>query len=142
MNDWDRLLAMTYLDFFMKDDLLDESELMPFCSEERGVSFMSPNPTSFEGYLAHVEESLAGDTPLAFGLHPNAEIGFRTEQSEVMFKILMELQPQDAGDTGGDDEQVAQTPASVAEQTLNDVIDRFADKKFDMDEVEGKKCFF
>jgi len=61
-----------------------------------------------------------------------------TEQSEVMFNILMELQPQDAGDTGGgDDEQVAQTPASVAEQTLNDIIDRFADKKFDMDEVEG-----
>ena len=138
VNDWDRLLAMTYLDFFMKDDLLDESELMPFCSDERGVTFMSPNPTSFDGYLTHVEETLAGDTPLAFGLHPNAEIGFRTEQSEVMFKILMELQPQDAGDTGGgDDEQVAQTPASVAEQTLNDIIDRFADKKFDMDEVEG-----
>ena len=43
----------------------------------------------------------------------------------------MELQPQDASGDGGDDE-VAQTPAAVAEQTLNDIIDRFAEKKFDM----------
>jgi dynein heavy chain len=137
VNDWDRLLAMTYLDFFMKDDLLDEAELMPFCSDERGVSFMSCNPTSFDGYVKHVDETLAGDTPLAFGLHPNAEIGFRTQQSETMFTTLLELQPQDAGDSGDNDGEIAQTPAAVAEQTLNDIIDRFADKKFDMDDVSG-----
>ena len=137
VNDWDRLLAMTYLDFFMKDELLDESELMPFCSDERGVSFMSCNPTSFDGYVKHIDETLAGDTPLAFGLHPNAEIGFRTQQSETMFTTLLELQPQDAGDSGDNDGEIAQTPAAVAEQTLNDIIDRFADKKFDMDDVSG-----
>ena len=137
VNDWDRLLAMTYLDFFMKDELLDESELMPFCQDERGVSFMSPNPTSYDGYNKHVDEALAGDTPLAFGLHPNAEIGFRTDQSETMFQILMELQPTDAGEASGDGDEVAQTPAAVAEQTLNDIIDRFAEMKFDMDDIAG-----
>jgi dynein heavy chain len=129
---------MTYLDFFMKDSLLDESELMPFCEQERGVSFMSPQPTTYDAYIKHVDENLAGDTPLAFGMHPNAEIGFRTDQSETLFKILQELQPQDAGSSGGDDEEGGNlTPAGVAEQVLNDIIDRFGDKKFDMDDIEG-----
>jgi dynein heavy chain len=139
VNDWDRLLAMTYLDFFMKDSLLDESELMPFCEQERGVSFMSPQPTTYDAYIKHVDENLAGGTPLAFGMHPNAEIGFRTDQSDTLFRILQELQPQDAGAAGGgDDEESGNlTPAGVAEQVLNDIIDRFGDKKFDMDDVEG-----
>ena len=63
--------------------------------------------------------------------------GIRTQQSETMFTTLLELQPQDAGDSGDNDGEIAQTPAAVAEQTLNDIIDRFADKKFDMDDVSG-----
>merc|ERR1711991_510785 len=47
VNDFDRLTCKVYLDFFMKDELLDETEMYP-------------------------------DTPVAFGLHPNAEIDFRT----------------------------------------------------------------
>ena len=30
------------------------------------------------------------ETPLAFGLHPNTEIGYRTQQCEDLFKTLME----------------------------------------------------
>ena len=138
VNDWDRLLAMTYLDFFMKDALLDESELMPFCEQERGVSFMSPQPTTYDAYLKHIDETLSGDTPLAFGMHTNAEIGFRTDQSESMFQALQELQPQTASSNdGGDDDEGSISPAGVAEQVLNDIVDRFGDKKFDMEDIDG-----
>ena len=40
MNDFDRLLANEYLDWYMKDELLDETELYPFAEDEKGVSFV------------------------------------------------------------------------------------------------------
>ena len=42
-------------------------------------------------------EYLQTESPLAFGLHPNAEIGFRTVLSDILFSRLLELQPRDAG---------------------------------------------
>ncbi|KAH8052759.1 dynein light chain binding protein [Aureococcus anophagefferens] len=46
VNDFDRLLCGTYLDFFMKDELLDEAEMYPYAEDEKGTSFMCPAPTS------------------------------------------------------------------------------------------------
>ena len=33
------------------------------------------------------------ESPIAFGLHPNAEIGFRMKQAETIFLNIRELQP-------------------------------------------------
>eukprot|EP00937_MAST-01D_sp_MAST-1D-sp2_P001625 g1625.t1 len=108
VNDFDRLLANTYLRWYMKDELLDETELFPYI-DEKGVSFKSPQAPSFSQGLEHIEEALTQDTPLAFGLHPNAEIDFRTTQSDTLFATLVDLQPQDhAGGESG------QSPQSVA----------------------------
>lgn len=49
--------------------------------------FQSPPPTSYDKYLEHIDTTMGGDTPIAFGLHPNAEIDFRTQQSDAMFKV-------------------------------------------------------
>merc|ERR1711865_380163 len=77
VNDNDRLLCMTYLNFYMDDQLLDEKELFPFCQDMKPrVSFMSPSPTSYDRYLVHIDNELKGESPLAYGLHPNAEIEF------------------------------------------------------------------
>lgn len=46
VNDFDRLLATEYLDWFMKDELLDETELYPFAEDEKGVSFLVSYYTS------------------------------------------------------------------------------------------------
>ena len=92
VNDFDRIMAMAYLDFYMKDELLDETEMFPYLDENETMSFKCPAPTQYDKYLAHIDEKWPGDTPLAFGLHPNAEIDVRTQQSELMFQI---------GDIGG-----------------------------------------
>merc|ERR1711968_134715 len=97
VNDWDRVLGMTYLEYFMVDELLDEMELFPFCEDERSASFKVPAATSYDRYLEHIDENIKGDTPLAFGLHPNAEIDFRTTQSNTLFAILQDLQPRSEG---------------------------------------------
>ena len=129
VNDLDRLLCVTYLEHFLRDELLDEMELFPFVSDEK-ASFKTPGAVSYERYMEHIEEQLQGDTPLAFGLHPNAEIGFRTAQSELLFRTLQDLQPADAGDS-----EEGMSPQAVAENYLNDILDRFGEPKFDLDDI-------
>merc|ERR1719231_572253 len=132
VNDFDRLLAKTYLDFYMKDELLDECEMYPYAEDEKGVSFISPAPQSYEKYLEHIDTAMGPDTPIAFGMHPNAEIDFRTQQSDKCFATLLELQPREAGGDEG-----AASPTQVAEMVLAEVMDRFGEKKFDV-EVLGR----
>lgn len=94
VNDFDRTLCMCYLEFFLRDELLDEMEMFPYRDEGSGGSggnngvtsdsFKAPSPTVYEKYLEHIDVGMVGDSPLAFGLHPNAEIGFRTDQCNSM----------------------------------------------------------
>ncbi|KAL7489135.1 hypothetical protein ACHAW6_014715 [Cyclotella cf. meneghiniana] len=130
VNDFDRLVANEYLNFYMKDELLDETEMYPFAEDEKGVSFMSPAPTSFEKYIEHVDRNMTGDTPIAFGLHPNAEIDFRTQQSNTIFKTLIELQPRDAVIGEG-----AVSLQQTAEITANEILEKFGDKSFEVEEL-------
>ena len=130
VNDFDRLLCVTYLKYFMRDELLDEGmELFPFSEDDRKVTFQTISPSNHKGYLEHVDVNLTTDTPIAFGLHPNAEIGFRTTQSENLFKVLAELQPRESGGEEGT------SPQHIAENALNDIQDRFGEKGFDVAEI-------
>lgn len=130
VNDFDRLLANEYLNFYMKDELLDETEMYPFAEDEKGVSFMSPTPTSFEKYIEHIDKNMSGDTPIAFGLHPNAEIDFRTQQSNTMFKTLIELQPREVSSGKG-----VSTPQEMAGANANELLEKFGEKTFDVEEL-------
>lgn len=132
VNDFDRLLARVYLDFYLRDDLLEEMELFPFCEQEKNVSFKSIPATTFELYNKHIDEGLKGETPLAFGLHPNAEIDFRTTMSTEMLNSLIELQPRESG--GGEG---VLSPERVAENSLNEILDRLGDTEFDMADLDS-----
>jgi dynein heavy chain len=62
----------------MTPQLFEELELFPFV-EGKGISFKVPSAgLSYEKYIEYIETSIQQETPLAYGLHPNAEIGFRT----------------------------------------------------------------
>eukprot|EP00903_Cladosiphon_okamuranus_P006208 g6103.t2 len=130
VNDFDRLLANEYLDWYMKDELLDETELYPFAEDEKGVSFLSPPPMSYDKYLEHIDTTMGADTPIAFGLHPNAEIDFRTQQSDTMFKTLMELQPRDAASGEG-----IMSPEQMVGGLSETILDKFGEKKFDVEDI-------
>eukprot|EP00753_Platysulcus_tardus_P011840 PLAT3317.20.p2 GENE.PLAT3317.20~~PLAT3317.20.p2 ORF type:complete len:2180 (+),score=1477.97 PLAT3317.20:1402-7941(+) len=132
VNDFDRLLCKTYLDIYMRDELLDEMELFPFVEDERGVSFRSPGPTTYERYKEHIETQLKGDTPLAFGLHPNAEIGYRTAASATLFSTLLQLQPRDDGGSGA-----GASTQHLAENVLNEILEHFSDTHFDLEDIEA-----
>lgn len=130
VNDFDRLLANEYLNFFMKDDLLDEMEMYPFAEDEKGISFMSPAPTTFEKYIEHIDAHMKQDTPIAFGLHPNAEIEYRTQQSNEIFQMLLDLQPRSISGSGD-----GKSHQQVAEALSSDILEKFSEKMFDVDDL-------
>ena len=130
VNDFDRLLANEYLNFYMKEELLDETEMYPFAEDEKGVSFLCPAPTTFNKYIEHIDNNMGNETPIAFGLHPNAEIEFRTQQSVTLFKTLLELQPREASSGEG-----VATPQQVAENVANELLEKFAEKIFDIEDL-------
>jgi len=133
VNDFDRRLTNAYLKTIMRDELLEEMELFPF-SQDTNASFKSPPPTLVDRYLEHIEENLRHDSPLAFGMHPNAEVEFRTAQSNELFLLLDELRP-----TGRRDDLIRPTdlsPQHTAENLSNEILDRFSDSLFDIQLLE------
>lgn len=125
VNDWDRDLCAAYLENLLNDALLDEAELFPFA--EGKASFKCPVAATHAKYLEHIENELPAETPLAFGMHPNAEIDFLTTQCINLFGILVELQPKSGG--GGAD----------GAPTVIDIAKEFAVRVFEEAQVESQK---
>ncbi len=109
VDDIDRIFCKGFLEFLMNDNLLDEANMFPF-TDGKAV-FKCPAPTTYEKYIEYIETELPPETPLAFGMHPNAEIDFRTTQCENLFKLLVELQPKDTG-SGGEGGDTVQSKVS------------------------------
>jgi dynein heavy chain len=118
VDDLDRVFAKGFLFNLMNDTLLDEANMFPF-AEGKAV-FKCPAATTYEKYIEYIETELPPETPMAFGMHPNAEIDFRTTQCDALFKMLVELQPKDSGASkeGGDTVQskVAEFMSRVADE--------------------------
>lgn len=65
------------------------------------------------------------ESPVIFGLHTNAEIGFLTTQSENLFFTILSLQPQAVGGGGG------LTREEKVTEILDDVLEKLREN-FDM----------
>jgi dynein heavy chain len=137
VDDWDRLYCAACLENLMKDDLLedDEAELFPYV-EGKGVSFKCPTPQGYEKYIEHIETECPPETPLAFGMDPNAEIDFRTQQCLQLFKTLQDLQPRDAssgeGAGGTLQERIQAFMLRVSDETQLDA------NKLNIDDIASK----
>ena len=130
VNDFDRLMCKRLLEFLMKDQLLDEGSMYPYPDSEK-EGFKAPSTSSsYNRVLEHIENEMK-ESPLAFGLHSNAEVGFRTQQSEALFATILEISP---GVVGGAEEG-GQSSQNVAESTLQDILDMFKDTRFNLVEI-------
>lgn len=90
VEDWDRRLANGYLFKYFNEQLLEGMEMFP--------GFMAPsNSLNHRQVLEWIDEAMPPETPLAFGLHPNAEIGFKLREAETFCNSLVQLQPREAG---------------------------------------------
>ena len=125
VEDWDRRLTAAYLARYLNEGLLEGAvEFFP--------GFPTPAPTlSQRQVLEHIEAAMPPETPLAFGLHPNAEIGFKLRAAEAFCGALVALQPSDGGGGGG------LGPEEKAKMVLDDVADRLP-PAFDLAEIRAR----
>ncbi|KAL8453322.1 hypothetical protein Emag_001932 [Eimeria magna] len=90
-DNFDRRLNNSYLASIILPEALQSYQLAP--------SFRTPDPakTDFAAYQKFVEEKTPPENPQVFGLHPNAELGYLSAQSEELFTTIQEV----AGVGGG-----------------------------------------
>ena len=50
--------------------------------------FHTPPNMDYTGYHNYITEVLPAESPILYGLHPNAEIGFLTATSEKLFRTV------------------------------------------------------
>uniref|UniRef100_A0A2K6EEB1 Dynein axonemal heavy chain 9 n=1 Tax=Propithecus coquereli TaxID=379532 RepID=A0A2K6EEB1_PROCO len=125
-DDWDRRLCRTYLEEFVKPEMLEgELTLAP--------GFPLPGNLDYPGYHQYIDAQLPPESPYLYGLHPNAEIGFLTQTSEKLFRTVLELQPQDsqAGDGAG------ATREEKVKAVLEEILERVTDE-FNMPELTAR----
>lgn len=63
--------------------------------------FPVPPNLDFVGYHTYIDETMPPESPVLYGLHPNAEIEFLTTFSESLFRTVLEMQPRDTGAGAG-----------------------------------------
>jgi len=124
----------------MNDSLIqDELDLYPFADGKKH-SFKCPAPTTYDKYLDHIIKGLKEETPIAYGLHPNAEIDFRTEQCKDIFNSLQDLIPKDAQDLSDDSgkNKNVRTPNDLAGEQKEIILDdmNIADKLINVVEIK------
>ena len=131
VDDWDRKLCRTYLEYFMRDEILDELQLVPYCDGKLVWFTPIAGSTSYERVQEHLE-TMPPESPLFYGMHQNAEIDFRTTQCNVLFGTLQNLRPKEKSD--GDDEAAA-SPLQIAESMCNEIYDDVKEVGYNVEET-------
>lgn len=123
-DDWDRRLCSSYLDVYIREEMLESGfELAP--------GFPAPPTSDYNDYHRYIDENLPAESPNLYGLHPNAEIGVLSNMSEKMFKTILEMQPGDsAGASGGSKEEKVKA-------VLDEIIEKLPDN-FNLPELMAR----
>ncbi|XP_041830036.1 dynein heavy chain 9, axonemal-like isoform X1 [Melanotaenia boesemani] len=125
-DDWDRRLCRTYLEEFIRPEMMEgELYLAP--------GFLLPGNLDYNSYHQYIDNALPAESPYLYGLHPNAEIGFLTQTSEKLFRTVLEMQPRD----GGVGEGGGTTREEKVHAVLEDIMERLPEE-FNMAELLGK----
>lgn len=131
-DDWDRRLNMTYMRTYFKIELLDGMELFPFSESYPEERFPSPEPLPYDEYFTYIDDFLKVESPVAFGMHPNAEIAVRTLEGENLFRVVQELQPRGADD---EDEEAGVVDEDPVSALLSSILERVKPIQFDTEDI-------
>ncbi|XP_068610643.1 dynein axonemal heavy chain 9 [Brachionichthys hirsutus] len=125
-DDWDRRLCRTYLEEYIKPEMMEgELHLAP--------GFPLPGNMDYNSYHQYIDHNLPPESPYLYGLHPNAEIGFLTQTSGKLFCTVLEMQPRD----GAAGESIGTTRDEKVRAALEEIMEKLPEE-FNMAELLGK----
>ncbi|XP_072275197.1 dynein axonemal heavy chain 11-like [Pyxicephalus adspersus] len=125
-DDWDRRLCCTYLEEYMQPNQFDRKLAL-------APGFVIPSNLDYEGYHRYIDEMLPPESPIHYGLHPNAEIEFLTVTSDNLFRTLLELQSRDSISREG----APQTEEEKVKTFLDDILDKLPEG-YNMSDITSK----
>lgn len=140
VDDWDRILCNAYLDYHMGNDLIQEGfEMFPYTPDPENLSFKTPPIVNYEKYAEHIEKGLdMGETPISYGMHPNAEIGLGKEQCTNLFETMYQLLPREQNTN------IESVSTTIVEKADNKYIRMFLEdweiktRIFNLEEIKDK----
>eukprot|EP00003_Mantamonas_plastica_P000096 TRINITY_DN1008_c0_g2_i7.p1 TRINITY_DN1008_c0_g2~~TRINITY_DN1008_c0_g2_i7.p1 ORF type:complete len:3819 (+),score=1555.84 TRINITY_DN1008_c0_g2_i7:2346-13802(+) len=108
-DDKDSDMLRTYGELCLTDDIFRNN----YCFF--GVpKYSIPDSKNYKDYVAHIESLPGTDKPEVFGLHPNADILYRTREVDTILNTIQSVMPKEAGAMGGKTREEA-----VEEQALD-----------------------
>lgn len=119
----DRRCCTTYLDVLVIPELLPKGDINDPSSWEQPTielapKFHPPVPTDFETIGAYIENNLPSESPIVYGMHPNAELSLLTAEGETLFKTVFNVSGGGGGATGGGSEDRVRTALNTFIETL------------------------
>lgn len=112
VDDWDRRLNSSYLEYLLVDKINEDLDMIPYITPNSSLKLSLKTPANnaaypFEKWADYIDICVTSESPALFGLHPNAELEFRIQQSESLFANLIDLEPKDS--SGGAAEESEQS---------------------------------
>merc|ERR1711871_843263 len=98
-DDLDRELFITYAAKWFCDDVFRPQ--FAFNNYAAEYNYRIPDGMDIQTFRGAIETIPPVDSPLIFGLHPNADLTYRLKDASEMVTTIMETQPKDSGTSTG-----------------------------------------
>jgi len=95
----DREMFNTYTQFWIQEQIFTPN--YQFNQQVTEFNYHIPDATEHVRFMEYINKMPANDGPPIFGLHPNADLTFRLQESNAMINVLLDTMPKDAGGGGG-----------------------------------------
>ncbi|GBF93145.1 dynein alpha flagellar outer arm [Raphidocelis subcapitata] len=99
---------------------------------ELAPGFRAPLPTGYDALRAHIETALPAESPVVYGMHPNAELSLMTSLGETLFRTLIDVGGGSGGVSGG-----AAAGEAAVRSALKDYSERLP-APFVIADIEGR----
>ena len=105
-DNMDRRCCTTYLDVLIIPELLPTGDIGDAATWdtpaiELSPSFHPPVPRDFGVIAEYIENSLPSESPIVYGMHPNAELSLLTAEGETLFRTMFNVSGGGGGGSGG-----------------------------------------
>merc|ERR1719440_1420985 len=98
-DDLDRELFLGYAAKWFNDEIFKPQ--FTFNSYQTDYDYTIPDGLEIQVYRQHIDTIPPVDSPMIFGLHPNADLTYRLKEASEMLMTIIETQPKDTGGGGG-----------------------------------------
>jgi dynein heavy chain len=125
-DDLDRELFNTYAAKWMCEDMFKNN--FAFNNYTADYNYKIPEGLEIQNFRDAIDTLPSVDSPLIFGLHPNADLTYRLKDNQEMITTIIETQPKDAGSGAG--KSVDEIVKDLCEDLLSKMPPDFVEEVF------------